>query len=891
MLEQARWSAACTKALEDEQIVAAVKRRDVTPAQLQNELADAREKIESRIADVVAGEQKIVDETAPSTNPGAAFAAWFISTPDPAAVASVVHDAKGRAVEILGTAKAHDEAINVGLESMAAELAKPAFASIETPSVSNWWGGAAIAFAFVVIGLVAIPGSLLVYFFRDGYVWESVAASGSFTKIAGLTALISLIPAIAFSILGGRADGPWDKRKKEARVLVTAKARELGEESLRSRGWHDLQKTMLATARAQTNMVLAGAIGAHLREFIAQRLAPSYSDELPDIDLMNGLAEVLNSQNIVDTTYRDELVSLMESMPGGSIGLAGPRGAGKSTILTQLTQLTELRHNDGSGPRTRNVLGVFTSAPVQYDGREFILHLFAAVCDSVLKPQARRGNARTWEEAFEHRPVRPPSRYDQAVRETVTGAAAIARLAAVVLFFLSFGAFFVPRPETASKAVQVEINGTRVVVPPPSPAPRSSPLVQLAQRLGLEPLPLAITGLQCLVFSILFGRFVRTLGAKDRAAIPPERPRRTGRDEPGDGSNSDAWAAVTASAAEWDLELRYQQSFTSGWSGALKLPIGVDSTTTSSTSLIARQLTFPELAQAFRQFLATLAPWYAVVIAIDELDKIATAERAQQFLNEVKAVFGVRGVFYLVSVSDSAISSFSRRGLGVRDAFDSAFDEIVRIGYLDHAQARSVLSKRVIGLSEPVVGFCHCLSGGLPRDLIRVCRALFHESSRAGSRKLPAIARTILRRDLLEKIDSSITHVLDLAAGSTGTAVLVPMRGLRRAVEDGLELHPACQSLMNASTRMVDAAATNGDPVRRSIADTAADLAIYTVYCVTIHDAFTMFPANAAWKTASEQKVFSDIASFRRALSLNSHSTNAELGEFRIRHHMDTMGL
>ncbi|HWS71023.1 MAG TPA: hypothetical protein VN605_02865, partial [Thermoanaerobaculia bacterium] len=787
-----------------------MRRRDVTDAQLQKELEGAREKIESQIADAVAEEQKTAQSSAPPATPQVAFTSWFLDTPDPAATAGIIRDAKGKAVEILGVANANKAEIEAGLAVMAAELDKPSHAGAKGPGMSNWWGGVAIAIAFMIFGIVAIPGSMLVYLFRDGWghVWDSVAASGSFTKISGITALVSLIPAMIFGILGSRADAPWDKRKEAAKAAVVAKARELGEASLRSQGWRDLHATMLATAKTRTDTALVAAVAAHLREFIALRLAPSYSDELPDIDLMNGLAEVLNSQNIVDTTYRDELVSLMQSMPGGSIGLAGPRGAGKSTILTQLTQLTELRHNDGSGPHTRKVLGVFTSAPVQYDGREFILHLFAAVCDSVLKPQARRGNARTWEEAFEHHPVRPPSKYDQAVRETVTRAASLAQLAAVVLLLLSLAAFFIPRPEAASKAVQVEINGTKVVVPPPSPTPQPSPIVKLAQRLGLEPLPLAVTGLQCLIFSILFGRFVRTLRDEDEVSpAPAGRPRRIGLDEPGDGSKPDAWTAVTASAAEWDLELRYQQSFTSGWSGALKLPVGIDTSTTNSTSLIARQLTFPELAQAFRQFLATLAPWYVVVIAIDELDKIATAERAQQFLNEVKAVFGVRGVFYLVSVSDSAISSFSRRGLGVRDAFDSAFDEIVRIGYLDHAQAKSVLSRRVIGLSEPVVGFCHCLSGGLPRDLIRACRALFHESNRAGSRKLSGIALTILRKDLLEKIDSSITHILDLAAGSTGSAVLVPMRSLRRAVEDALELYPPCQSLLDAATRMVDVAA------------------------------------------------------------------------------------
>jgi hypothetical protein len=273
------------------------------------------------------------------------------------------------------------------------------------------------------------------------------------------------------------------------------------------------------------------------------------------------------------------------------------------------------------------------------------------------------------------------------------------------------------------------------------------------------------------------------------------------------------------------------------------------------------------------------------------LDKIATAEGVHQFVNEVKAIFGIRGVFFLVSVSDSAMSSFARRGLPVRDAFDSAFDEIVRIGYMDHEQAKGVLSRRVIGLSEPVVAFCECLSGGLPRDLIRVCRSLFTASEAVRSRKLGTIASYILRNDLIEKIDGSITHILDLGGGSIAGSVLLSMRILRRAVEARVDLQPACQSLIDIATSMATAAIAANDEIRRLIADTATDLAIYAVYCVTINDAVTLFPADAAWIGARDGGVFEIISGFRRALSLSSQSTNSEISEFRTKYQMSQLRL
>src|SRR5207249_4063444 len=63
-----------------------------------------------------------------------------------------------------------------------------------------------------------------------------------------------------------------------------------------------------------------------------------------------------------------------------------------------------------------------------------------------------------------------------------------------------------------------------------------------------------------------------------------------------------------------------------------------------------------------------------------------------------------------------------------RDTFDSSFDDVVYVDYLSLATSKLVLSRRVIGLPIPFVCFCHCLSGGLARDLIRVCRDLLERA-------------------------------------------------------------------------------------------------------------------------------------------------------------------
>jgi hypothetical protein len=45
-----------------------------------------------------------------------------------------------------------------------------------------------------------------------------------------------------------------------------------------------------------------------------------------------------------------------------------------------------------------------------------------------------------------------------------------------------------------------------------------------------------------------------------------------------------------------------------------------------------------------------------VVIGIDEVDKIRDSDRAEAFLNDVKAIFGVPGCLYLVSLSEDAMA-------------------------------------------------------------------------------------------------------------------------------------------------------------------------------------------------------------------------------------------
>jgi hypothetical protein len=349
--------------------------------------------------------------------------------------------------------------------------------------------------------------------------------------------------------------------------------------------------------------------------------------------------------------------------------------------------------------------------------------------------------------------------------------------------------------------------------------------------------------------------------------------------------HKEEWEKLIEIAQEWYVELRYQRSYTAGWSGSLKLPIGLEGSVNQAASLASRQLSMPEIVDAYAKFVKLLTPWFVVVIGVDELDKIAAAEKAQEFLNEIKSVFGIDRCFYLISISDSAMSSFARRGLPVRDAFDSAFDEVIRVGYMTFEDTRQLLARRVIGLPRPVVAFCHAFSGGLPRDVIRACRALFNHAEGSRQRRLSEIVRLLIRADLGAKIEASTTYVLDAPPSPATAAALSALWKLQEAVakDEDLESHyNALKAVADVSLLAGHAASTADiETSRRSAAETSADLAAYILYCSTLTSIFAAYPSGDEWVKADKRGYFAEVARFRRYLGISSQNAVTEIGSFR----------
>jgi hypothetical protein len=92
-----------------------------------------------------------------------------------------------------------------------------------------------------------------------------------------------------------------------------------------------------------------------------------------------GLAEVRDPLYEIPTEAKKRILEYLGKARAGSVGVAGPRGAGKTTLLQSfcLGQLPD----EGD----LKILNVLTEAPVKYNSRDFILHIFSFLCHRIIR--------------------------------------------------------------------------------------------------------------------------------------------------------------------------------------------------------------------------------------------------------------------------------------------------------------------------------------------------------------------------------------------------------------------------------------------------------------------------------------------------------------------------
>ena len=526
-----------------------------------------------------------------------------------------------------------------------------------------------------------------------------------------------------------------------------------------------------AEARDRAFAALETQTTVAIREAVNRRLT-SFATEFRIFD-RRGLRQLADPDREVSTIAAAQLDELIASLDSGSIGLSGPRGCGKTTLIRSFTE-------GGSRPFNKERIGFTVAAPVKYDAREFVLHLFASLCERVLRdrPYALAASGSRWTRAW---------RRKMTIRLALTATGLIAAglvlllhphlpdgktIGAFALFFGFFAAYgaFIMWFETTGAARSFN--------------------KWLVERLGI---------------------------------VSIDRPTR---------------GIAERAARDYLKQIRFQQSQEAGRAAEISFPFGLNLGGSSSTTLARTPWTLPEAVAEFRRFAAALSDRF-VVIGIDELDKMESDKAAREFLNNVKGVFGVAGCYYLVSVSEDAMAAFERRGLPLRDVFDSSFDEIQQVGYLDLDQSRLVLESRVTGLPVPFQCLCHCLAGGLPRDLIRVTRELVHhhdvaEADGDQDGSITALASSLMETEWRGKLVGAIAAVR--------SAEVQPWwltRWLHTQTQEELDDEALRERTLELSNQVRGAAADKDeDEDARKAQRIAIEMMVFNYYAATVIELF-----------------------------------------------------
>src|ERR1700677_42052 len=627
----------------------------------------------------------------------------------------------------------------------------------------------------------------------------------------------------------------------------------------------DIIRSQLMTAVGETELL------AQVRTLVNDARQDRFG-HLYSVTGATGLSEVYDAANLIPTSVAAEMDELLARFDGASIGVAGPRGAGKSTLVRQycdevpgydysaydyyaeedgygsvLEELAERLFGDAWSDPEPGELRCFVAAPVDYVARDFVLHLFAAFCRVVIGEYGKQ------------------PRYVPLLIKLVLWLVGAARLLVVLLW----------RAVVCTAVVLVLVHWKHSIASGLSVPAR-----------WVEYAALAVVCLGAL-------DFVRVAAGKIRWGIRQIR----GGDE----------GALAVAARQHLARVRYLQTYTSGWSGTLQLPWGNASGQYSRSLAHSEQpQSYPEIVDEFRGFAQKVARdahrrRHRVFIGIDELDKIGSPEKAEQFLNEIKGIFGLPHVYFLVSVSDDALNAFERRGLPLRNAFDSSFDEIMYIGPLSYDESRRLLYRRVIGLSEPFVALCHCLGGGLARDVIRAARQVVRAAVSIGHVDPPsvpgeemyaketyllfqrepgqvpltlgAIAAAVVRDDLLRKL-----RAVSSGIASTSPANVTDLHDTLYEIRQTLMLGQPVIHTVDLMT--VACPGEEADLTRLRL-----DFAAYAYYCATLDEIFTdrldrerMIAATSVPPGAGS---FDTLASARAAFSLDTRLAWRLITQFR----------
>jgi hypothetical protein len=387
------------------------------------------------------------------------------------------------------------------------------------------------------------------------------------------------------------------------------------------------------------------------------------------------------------TTARDNLRAAIVHMSSGCIGVSGLRGAGKSTIIRDICQhrygTPEHLPSENKPDQQLRGLRLVVHAPLRFEARDFVVHLYSCLCEAVL--------ADPWfnKPSFGGNVLGPILLADSGRLPAVLGGlcSIVFLIAAAALgYFADSHSWWAPHWFAHDGGDWWAWAGAVVLL---------------------------------VVAFVVIGRRTRKALLEVRQVIH-----------------------LAVDAKSRLRRLRYQRTYTLSHGGSLNAPGGAGISVGASRELAEQAMTLPELIDDYRDFTErVVAALYEkeegdgrshgadhcdirLIIGIDEMDHIAQADDACKFLDEISALFGTTSCIYLIAVSPGTLAAVNQRTVALKTSSAGLFDEMVWVDALPFHEAAVFLDGIVSAMPAAMIALCYALSGGLPRELSRIARAV-----------------------------------------------------------------------------------------------------------------------------------------------------------------------